>query len=85
MRTTLSIADELLAEAKRRARASGQPLGAVVEAALRRDFARSPSDAPRPPLPVIRGGSAPSPGLDLTSTAALHEVLDDRRRVDDSR
>lgn len=85
MRTTLSIADELLVEAKRRARASGQSLGAVVEAALRRDLARPQQQRERPALPVFHGKAGPHAGLDLTSNAALHEVLDDSRQVDGSR
>src|ERR671925_32603 len=39
MRTTVSISDELLAAAKRRARERGQTLGEVVDAALRRELA----------------------------------------------
>lgn len=85
MRTTLSIADELLVEARRRARASGRSLGAVVEAALRREFARPQQPVERPRLPVFRGGTGPHAGLDLSSNAALHEVLDDGRQVDGSR
>lgn len=85
MRTTLSIADEILAAAKRRARAQGVSLGQVVEAALRRDLAEPETDASRPEIPVFSGGDGPRPGLDLTSTRALHEALDegvslDRRR-----
>lgn len=85
MRTTLSIADELLLEAKRRARESGQSLGAVVEAALRRELSRPQQKAEPPALPVFRGGTGPRAGLDVTSNAALQEVLDDRRQVDGSR
>ncbi len=76
MRTTVSIDDELLAAAKRRARVRGVTLGAVVEAALRRELSASPPATKAPPLPVFRGGSGPRPGLDLTSNRALHEALD---------
>lgn len=78
MRTTLAIDDELLRAAKRRAQARGVTLGAVVEAALRRELSSPPDGAgvPRPPLPVFEGGSGPRPGLDLTSNRALHEALD---------
>jgi len=39
MRTTLSVDDNLLAAAKRRARERGQTLGRVIEDALRRELA----------------------------------------------
>ncbi|MGL5816712.1 MAG: type II toxin-antitoxin system VapB family antitoxin [Phycicoccus sp.] len=78
MRTTVSIDDELLGAAKRRAAARGESLGSVVEDALRRLLVSADSSAPVPPeLPVFRGGTGPQPGVDLTSTRALHEVLDD--------
>jgi hypothetical protein len=77
MRTTVSISDELLDAARRRARETGQTLGAVVESALRRELSVDPPPTDRPTVPVFRGGSGPRPGLDLTSNAALHEALDD--------
>ncbi len=84
MRTTVSIADELLMAAKERAARLGTTLGRVVEAALRRELTRVP-DAQGPPLPVFRGGTGPRPGVELSSTRALLELLDediplDRRR-----
>jgi len=85
MRTTVTIADELLAAAKRRAQARGMSLGQVVEAALRRDLADPETPTTRPRIPVFSGGDGPRPGLDLTSNRSLHEALDegvplDRRR-----
>ena len=77
MRTTVSISDELLAAAKRRARERGQSLGSVIEDALRRDLAAVRDPGPRPMVPVFAGGTGPRPGLDLTSNRALHEVLDE--------
>ena len=77
MRTTVSISDELLAAAKRRARERGQSLGTVIEGALRRELANVDDRGPRPTVPVFEGGSGPRPGLDLTSNRALHEILDD--------
>jgi hypothetical protein len=77
MRTTISISDELLFAAKRRARERGQTLGQFVDGALQREL-NQPSDAFEPPLvPVFRGGTGPRPGIDLTSNRALHEALDD--------
>ena len=85
MRTTVSISDELLAAAKRRARQLGVSLGDVIDAALRRELAveRRPDD--RPAVPVFDGGSGPRPGVDLTSNRALYEVLDDGLDLDTRR
>jgi Bacterial antitoxin of type II TA system, VapB len=77
MRTTLSISDELLAAAKRRARERGQTLGEVVDAALRRELSQPARPVDRPPVPVFRGGTGPRPGIDLTSNRALNEALDE--------
>lgn len=77
MRTTITIDDELLAEAKTRAAASGRTLNAVVDDALREAFsrrARVESPAP-PPLPVFRG-SRLVPGIDLDDGAALLEEME---------
>jgi hypothetical protein len=82
MRTTVSISDELLAAAKRRARERGIPLGEVIDAALRREFSAEGRGADRPAIPVFDGGSGPRPGIDLTSNRALHEVLDDGLELD---
>lgn len=76
MRTTLSIADELLASAKIRAHERGKTLGALVEDALRRELAVD-YDAPRPEVPIFRGGNGLRPGVDLTSNRALYELLDE--------
>lgn len=77
MRTTVSIDDELLESAKRRAAERGKTLGQVVEDALRRELAALASPAHRPTVPVFRGGTGPRPGIDLTSNRALHEALDE--------
>jgi hypothetical protein len=82
VRTTVSISDELLAAAKRRARERGQTLGEVVDAALRRELSRSDDRQDRPPVPVFRGGTGPRPGIDLTSNRALHETLDEGLELD---
>lgn len=76
MRTTVSIDDELLESAKRRAAERGKTLGQVLEDALRRELA-APAPTERPTVPVFRGGTGPRPGIDLTSNRALHEALDE--------
>lgn len=82
MRTTVSISDELLAAAKRRAREQGVPLGEIIDAALRRELALGAQRGERPVIPVFDGRSGPRPGLDLTSNRALHEALDDGLELD---
>ena len=78
MRTTLSIADELLESAKIRAKERGKTLGALVEDALRRELAVDySSKADRPQVPIFRGGNGLRPGVDLTSNRALYELLDE--------
>lgn len=76
MRTTVSIDDELLESAKRRAAERGKTLGQVVEDALRRELA-TPAPAHRPTVPSFDGGTGAHPGIDLTSNRALYEILDE--------
>lgn len=85
MRTTIAVSDELLLAAKRRASATGQTLGSVVESALRSYLLAAPHNAGRPRVPVFRAGNGPRPGVDLTSNAALHEALDEGVDVADRR
>lgn len=82
MRTTISIADELLATARERARSRGQTLGEFIEDALRREVAVPAQRSERPRVPVFRGGTGPRPGIDLTSNRALYEVLDEGLDLD---
>ncbi len=81
MRTTVSIADELLEAAKERARLRGGTLGSVIEDALRRELSHNADLRPRTPVPVFTG-TGPRPGIDLTSNRALHEVLDEGLDLD---
>lgn len=77
MRTTVSVDDQLLAAARRRARLRGETLGQVLEAALRRELAAEDDAGTAVPIPVFTGGTGPRPGIDLTSNRALHEALDE--------
>jgi hypothetical protein len=85
MRTTISISDELLAAAKRRASQRGQTLGAFVDGALQRELNDTPLPRAAPPVPVFRGGTGPRPGIDLSSNRALLEALDEGVELDDRR
>jgi hypothetical protein len=82
VRTTISIDGELLATARERARSEGLTLGQFIESSLRSQLARTERRSPPPAVPVYRGGSGPRPGLDLTSSRALHEVLDEGLELD---
>jgi len=77
MRTTLSIADELLRSAKLRASERGMTLGGLVESALQRELSLNAEPVERIPIPVFRGGNGLRPGVDITSNRALHEFLDE--------
>jgi hypothetical protein len=77
MRTIGTISDELLEVARSRAQATGQTLGSLLEAALRRELATRASEGERPEAPVFRGGTGPRPGVDLKSNRSLHEALDE--------
>jgi hypothetical protein len=85
MRTTVSISDELLVAAKRRASERGQTLGEVIDRALQRELSDAEPPGDVPPVPVFRGGTGPRPGIDLSSNRALLEALDDGVDLDDRR
>lgn len=78
MRTTVSVDDNLLAAARRRAAERGQTLGRVLEDALRHELSRPADEGSRPvEIPVFRGGDGPLPGIDLRSNRVLRGRLDD--------
>ncbi len=81
MRTTITIDDELLAEAKARAARTGRTLTAVVEDALRAAFARNvrPAAEPPPEVPVSSGGRL-LPAVDLDDSAGLVDLLEGAHR-----
>ena len=76
MRTTVTIDDALLVEAKTRAAASGRTLNQVIDDALRAAFARrAEARSGGPALPVLRG-SRLMPGVDLDDSAALITLME---------
>jgi len=79
MRTTITIDDALLAEAKVIAARSGRTLNAVVEDALRVAIQRrrlTHASEPRKPLPTYSGGWA-RPGVNLDSNAELLDLMEE--------
>lgn len=76
MRTTITIDDALLAEAKVIAARSGRTLNAVVEDALRVAIAqrRAASKRPRVSLPTFSGRL--QPGVNLDSNSDLLDFME---------
>jgi hypothetical protein len=78
MRTTVSIDDELLKQAKTVAASTGRTLSAVVEDALRLSLRRQPAPTARKPmsLPTFPGRGL-QPGVDLDNNAALLDLMEE--------
>ncbi len=83
MRTTIRIDDELYHEVKAQAARTGRTVGALIEDAVRRSVSSAVAEPAPPlaPLPVY-GGSGVLPGVDLTSSASLREVMEADEAVD---
>ena len=83
MRTTVRIDDELYRAVKEHAARTGRTVGEIVEDAVRRWIStdRSGGDETVPSLPVY-GGSGVLPGVDLTSNAAMRDLMDGDEPVD---
>ena len=76
MRTTIHIQDDLFTDLKRIAAESGRTLTAVIHDALRESLARRVSSKrPALDLPVFHGTGV-MPGVDLSDTASLMELMD---------
>jgi hypothetical protein len=76
MRTTVSLDDDLLAEAKQVAARTGRSVSAVVEDALRESLRRRRHTTRRAvELPVFGEGGT-QPGVDLDDTAALLDLME---------
>jgi hypothetical protein len=84
MRTTVSIDDELLKQAKQRALERGTTLSDVVSEALRIAFSERPR-GPRPKVRLITAGhgSRVMPGIDFSNNASVWAALTeyDRRQL----
>ena len=76
MRTTIDVNDELLRAVKVYAAGERMTLKAAFERALR-EFLAGPavSAAKVPPIPVFHGQGT-QPGVDLTDSAALRDLMD---------
>jgi hypothetical protein len=80
MRTTVSISDDLLDEAKRVALERKVALGDVIDDALRLALKTQAKAGPTAGEPVpfkTFGGSGVRPGVDLQDSGSLLEVMED--------
>ncbi len=79
MRTTITLDDQLFAEAKRQALKTGRTLAAVIEEALRESLARRRAHVRRERvrLPTYGSGGL-QPGVDLDDTASLIDLMEGR-------
>ena len=79
MRTTIRLAEGLLAEAKEFAARTGRTLTAVIEDALREALARQRYGAKQKPFRLKTvGGNGPQPGVDLDNTAELWDLMESK-------
>jgi hypothetical protein len=77
MTTTISLDDQLLAEAERAAANTGRTLSAVVEDALREALARRPRPTKAEPIRLLTDkGDGPWPGVNLDNTAELLDLME---------
>jgi Arc/MetJ family transcription regulator len=77
MRTTVSIDDDVLETAKRRAADEGRSLGELITEALRERLGRRPSGGRKRYVVVTAGEGGPLPGIDMTNNAAVREAMDE--------
>jgi hypothetical protein len=86
MRTTISLDDHLLREAKIIAASSGKTLSEVIEDSLRESLARRKANAPRRRinLPTFKGTGL-MPGVDLNNSAALLDLMEEDLDVNSRR
>ncbi len=77
MRTTLDLNDQLVRRAKKAAADRGTTLTALIEDALREKLTRPALPrGKRRVLPTFKGDGL-QPGVELSSTSALLDLLDD--------
>ena len=81
MRTTVRLEEGLLRQAKREASKRGETVTALIERGLRLVLAGSRRSAVRKAvrLPVSRATGGTHAGVDLNNSAALIDLLDQRR------
>lgn len=81
MRTTVHLPDDLLKRAKQKAAADGRTLTSLIEKGLRSVLAeRSPRSGRRrgQRLPVSSVADGVLPGIDLSNSAQLQDLMDEQ-------
>jgi plasmid stability protein len=76
MRTTIRMDDELYRRIKARAAAQGRPVAELITDAVRAALDNDPREATELAALPTYGGSGVLPGVDLSSNAAMREVMD---------
>jgi hypothetical protein len=76
MRSTVSIDDEVLRAAKRRAADEGRTLGELITEALRERLSRRKETGREPYSAVTAGKGGPLPGVDITNNAGVRDLMD---------
>ena len=77
MRTTINISEQLYRDAKARASVTKQTVSEVIEDAVREALRPKPRVvAQQNALPVFGGGGV-LPGVDVTSSSALWDLMDE--------
>ena len=82
MRTTVRIDDDLYRRVKQRAAAERRTVASVIEDAVRVGMAEPESQAVDRFVLVPTGEGGLQPGVELSSNAALREILDEGLDVD---
>jgi hypothetical protein len=85
MRTTINMPDSLLAQAKKAALDAGATLTEFITDAVRLALSRKKVRSDLGPMPVYKatpGQEGLQPGVDLTDTAAVLDLLDEADAAD---
>jgi hypothetical protein len=79
MRTTVRLSDDLLRRAKRKAAEDGRTLTSMIEEGLKVVLAeRKEARRVRVEIPVSSVSGRLMPGVDLTNSAELEDIMDGR-------
>ena len=83
MRTTVTIDDQLYAQARVRAAEAGGSVGSVIEEALRAFLNQvdAAAGADLAPLPVVDTGGT-RPGVNVDDMSSVYELLDEGHPLD---
>lgn len=82
MRTTIRIDEDLYRQVKEKAARTGRTVAAVIEDAVRRGLHPSEQEPRRRYVVRPTGRDGLRPGVDLSSNAAVAEVMDDEVPLD---